>query len=117
MSGLRQRYDLGGGLTMRWLVAAAGMLLASVSASATNYTVTVPDDSGVAYARTQYNTALPKDAKTGLPIGALATDQDYIQFLMGQAAASWATQMKVAPLDAAKAKCMAGDCTDAAKVK
>lgn len=103
---------------MQRLVLAAAVLLSAGAANAASYAISIVDDSGVAYARAQYNTALPKDAKTGQSIGALATDQDYIQFIMGQAAASWATQMKVAPLDAAKAKCVAsGDCADADKVK
>lgn len=99
------------------IVLSAIIVLLTVSAYAADYTISVADDSGVTYARTQYNAALPKD-KDGNVVGALATDQEYIQFVVTQAAQSYARQAKVAPLDDAKAKCLAsGDCADAAKVQ
>lgn len=85
-------------------------VLAPLAAGATDYTISVPDDSGVTWARKQYNATQAAD-KT------LATNQDYLQFIIDEAAQGYTRSMKVAPLDAARAKCVsAGDCADAGKI-
>lgn len=95
-------------------LAFAGALLAAPLAHATDFTVTIADPSqlaGITYARTQYNATLPKDGK-GDVVGALATDADYVSWVVRQAAASYASQQTKASLDAAATKAFAGDPAD-----
>lgn len=68
----------------------------------TDFTVSIVDQAqldGIAWARAQYNAALPKD-ESGNPIGALAMDADYMTFVMTTAARSYGIQKAEADLRA-----------------
>ncbi len=77
----------------------------------TDFTVTITDQSqldGIAHARGLYNAALPVDDK-GAPIGVLATDRDYIAFVVTQAAASYARDQMASKVAEAVAAAIRGE--------
>lgn len=70
-------------------------LFSAPLAHATDFIVTIADPSqlaGITYARTQYNATLPKDDK-GNVVGALATDANYVFWVVRQAAASFCSSV------------------------
>jgi hypothetical protein len=68
-----------------------------------DFTVTITDPAdlaGITAAREAYNAALPvpeavEGEEPGLPAGYLATDEEYVQFVMAHAAKSYARQYGV----------------------
>ncbi|HYJ44075.1 MAG TPA: hypothetical protein VEW06_06425 [Xanthobacteraceae bacterium] len=59
-----------------------------------DFTVTIEDAdqlAGITWAREQYNASLPTN-DAGEPVGALADDTAYVQYVMDNAAASYAQQ-------------------------
>lgn len=92
---------------------AAALIFIAASANAADFKVTITDQSsldGIAWARAQYNAALPKDDK-GDVVGTLATDQDYMTMIVQQAAASYAGQSIRAKTDDAMKDAMTGNTT------
>jgi hypothetical protein len=60
----------------------------------TDFTISITDQAqldGITWAREQHNAALPTD-DAGEPVGALADDADFIEFVMQGAADSYARQ-------------------------
>lgn len=67
-----------------------------------DFKITISDDtllSGIAWARTQYSLSLPRD-DNGQSAKQLETDADYMQWIMEQAAASYAKQQLMISISA-----------------
>ena len=78
------------------------------STFAADFTATITDAAdlaGITWARERHNAANPA--------APFATDQDYMANRILKVAQSYARAQAQEPLDAAKAKCAAGDCADA----